>query len=378
MRYAGLTALCFALALLAPALAGAQPAAGSADLAANAALQYWQAFNAMPTLDKQQEEILNNWQTAPLDDAAQKLIEASRTSLMYLHRGAKLERCDWGLDYNDGLSLLLPHLAKARQLALLAALRGRSEFEAGNSKGARTDATAIMRLARHTGRDPIMISILVRHLIEGIVVDLVAPHLPDVKAPPESVLAEFKSLPPAATLEQSLAMEKKYMAGHIINELKKAEANKPGSWKPLWLAMLGNEATEELKNAESLEQTLKWVNDTLPAYDELARMVALSPAEFDKQYPAFKEETTRSSPVAAVLLPAIDKLRGTENRSRVRMDMLLAATAVVHSGPEALESTKDLFGDGPYEYRKLESGFELSSRLTHEGKPVTLRIGRSK
>ena len=29
---------------------------------------------------------------------------------MYLHRGAKLPRCDWSLDYEDGVSLRLPHL----------------------------------------------------------------------------------------------------------------------------------------------------------------------------------------------------------------------------------------------------------------------------
>jgi hypothetical protein len=58
--------------------------------------------------------------------------------------------------------------------------------------------------------------------------------------------------------------------------------------------------------------------------------------------------------------------------------MLLAAIAVIEAGPEKLESIKDPFGDGPFEYRKLDEGFELSSKLQAEGKPVSLVIGQKR
>ena len=58
------------------------------------------------------------------------------------------------------------------------------------------------------------------------------------------------------------------------------------------------------------------------------------------------------------------------------MAMLLASVAVVESGPEALKDIKDPFGDGPFEHRALDKGFELQSKLTYEGKPVTLTIGQ--
>ena len=61
----------------------------------------------MPTFDKDQEKLLAEWNTVSLNDAAVKnLITGSRASLMYLHRGAKMRHCDWGLDYNDGISLM--------------------------------------------------------------------------------------------------------------------------------------------------------------------------------------------------------------------------------------------------------------------------------
>jgi len=67
-----------------------------------------------------------------------------------------------------------------------------------------------------------------------------------------------------------------------------------------------------------------------------------------------------------------------QRRSEVRMAMLLAAVAVVEGGPEKLAGIKDPFGDGPFGYRKLDSGFELSSKLLEKDKPVTLAIGQKK
>src|SRR2546422_6371327 len=102
MRFTRLVLLLLVWMLLTPWLATAQVPAGKSELAANAALQYWQAFAKMPTLDMDQEHLIQQWQTVSLDDpAVQKLIADSHTSLMYLQRGAALPQCDWGLDYND-------------------------------------------------------------------------------------------------------------------------------------------------------------------------------------------------------------------------------------------------------------------------------------
>src|SRR5262245_38957242 len=182
--------LAFALALAAftPTKFGlaqqsSQQSAQQSELAGNAALQYWMAFSQMASLDKDQEKTLGEWSTISVDDpAVEKLLSASPNSLMFLHRGAALPRCDWGLDYNDGISMLMPHLSKARDLARLAALDARRALEHRNWTAARRDATSMMVLGRHIGQDPVMIGLLVRLGLEGMVVDLIAPYVPDMKA----------------------------------------------------------------------------------------------------------------------------------------------------------------------------------------------------
>ena len=44
-------------------------------------------------------------------------------------------------------------------------------------------------------------------------------------------------------------------------------------------------------------------------------------------------------------------------------------------GPETLRDIPDPFGAAPFEYRALDRGFELKSKLLYEGQPVTLTVG---
>jgi hypothetical protein len=364
-------------AAIAPATATAQVPDGRTELAANAALQYWQAFSQLPVPDKEQEKVLGQWNTVPLDDpAVTKLLADSQQSLMFLYRGAALKQCDWGLDYNDGISMLMPQLAKSRDLARIAALNARRAFENGNWKAGRRDMTSMMVLARHASRDPVMIGLLVRLLLEGMIVDSVAPYVPELKASHTQAVAMFDAMPPAVTLEQAIRFEKKWMAGWIVPHLKAEEQRKPGGALELWKTFLGQDAPDSLKNVATLDEVVKLVEEGFPVYDDLARLAALPNDQFDKQYPPFKQKIKAERPLAALLLPSIDQLRAKEQRHQARMAMLLAGIAVAESGPEKLKDLKDPFGAGPFEYKPLDKGFELKSKLQFEGQPVTLTIGK--
>ena len=72
MRRAILVALFLPLALLPPRPAAAQAPDARPDLGANAALKYWQAFALLPTLDKDQEKLLEKWNKVPLYDGRRR------------------------------------------------------------------------------------------------------------------------------------------------------------------------------------------------------------------------------------------------------------------------------------------------------------------
>jgi hypothetical protein len=365
--------------LLAP-LAQAQIPDSDPHTAGNAALQYWQAFVLMPTLDKEQEELVEKWSTVSLDDPqVAKLVENSRTSLMFLHRGAAMANCEWGLKYDDGMGMLMPHMSRARDLARLAALRGRYEFERGNWKVGRNDAQAIVTLGRHVGREPVLIARLVGILIEDLAVDLTAPYLLEHKAPYPQAMAMFEALPPAATLSQTILVEKKYMCQWAIDKLKGEEKQKAGAGLALWKKFIdGAKDADALDKMDKFDEILKRMEEVLPVYDELAGIAALPKDEFDARYPKFREQAKGANPVVGLLLPAIDQVLAKDHRHKARFALLFAAIAVAQDGPEKLKEIKDPYGDGPFEYRKLDKGFELKSKLTFEGQSVTLVAGQGK
>ena len=358
MRSLIMVVLVFGMIILAPSFVFAAPPAepngGQPELAANAALQYWQAFAQMPSLDGERQKLLDDWKTVPLDNPdVQKLLGESHASMKFLWRAANLKQCDWGLDYNDGISMMLPHLAKSRDLARLAALFARNEAERGNFGVLGQNGAAIMALGRHVARDPFMVCLVMRFEIEGMVVDLVAPYVPRINVPYAKTVEMFESLPPAPSALQTIVAEKKFVIEWMPQELRRAEEQQQGAGLKLWKSILGPDGPNEFKRIGSLDAALKTIEDVYPVYDELAKLVALPKEEFDAAYPKFRQRVEVDAPLTRFILPSIDKLIAKEHRNDARMAMLLAGIAVAQAGPEKVKDIPDRFGNGPFEYRAL-------------------------
>ena len=378
MRFRTLAALALPLALLPPSPASAQ----APDPGANAAMKYWQAFSVLPTLDKAQETLLDGWKTAPLDAPALSLIEGSRLSREYLHRGAKVPRCDWSLDYEDGILLRLPYLQQCLTLARLTALHARHEFEQGHNTAGWDDVIALLKVARDVEQTPIMIANLVGYRIESIAIEAATPYLPGLKSVlRDDAFASLDALPPGATLLQLVQKEKEVGPVWLIRKLKEAERTQSGSWRPFWKEILsvpdesGAQNRDFIESAKTFEQAIKMLEDLLPWNDQLASLVGLPWREFDAQYPEFARKAKAAIPLAGYLLPGLDRYVASQRRSQTQMAQFRAAVAVVRGGPGALKAIPDPYGDVPFEYRTVGKGFELKSKFLFKGQPVSLTVG---
>jgi hypothetical protein len=385
MQPRNFVAFLISVALLRPSPAAAQEAEPGIDLGANAAMKYWQAFALLPTLDKDQEKLLLDWEKAPLDAAALKLIDRSRMSLVYLHRGAKLPRCDWSLDYEDGIGLLLSHCPNSLTLARLGALRARHEFEQGQWNAGWEDVAAVLKLGRHVGMGPQFVVRWVSYRIETYAIDAATPYLPELKPfLPEASSAVLDELPAGPTLQQMILGEKQIGLMWLIQQLKHAEVHKPGSWQGVWSNYIDGPWRESRHrdpspSVKTFEQAIKVLEDLLPFYDELAKVIALPWKEFDAQYPAFVENAKVTDPLGRFDHPnQMNEIVGRERRYQAQLTMFKAALAVVQGGPDKLKGIEDPFGNGPFEYRALDNGFELKSKLLFKGQPVTLAVGNRK
>jgi hypothetical protein len=374
------------LVLMIPcALTCAAPAA-EPEPATNAALKYWLAYVNM-NFDKEQEKLLDNWNKAPLDAAADKILDNSKNILQQMHRGAQIERCDWGLDYEDGPGMLLPHLGKARLLTKVAALHMRRDFARKNAPAAVQTAVDALTMARHCNSDFTLISLLVRFVDELTIFDALAPQLPKLDAASLTKLATALDAPVGGyTVSDSLIGEKKYMAGWLVRKLKEAEAQKAGSYKSVFEAVLGPQESKEeesrtkaaIEAADTFEKAVKMVESLYPVYDELARLYALQPKEFDAKYPEYDRRIKADNQMAALLLPGLSKVSASQRRNQAQRALMRAAISIVQGGPEKAKETRDPFGDGTFEYRPFEGGFELKSKFQFKDAPVTLLVGEEK
>jgi len=380
----GTLALLFvAVGLTAAAPIAAQPP-GQSDLAANAALKYWQAFAQLPTPDEAQQKQLGEWSTLP-PDAAHKLLAATgvEKSLQYLHRGARLPRCDWSLDYEDGIGLLLPQLSRARTLTVYACLRARLAFADGRSAEGLDDALAVMALGRHVAVDPIMVSLLVGYALEQQAVNVLAPVLPKLDAAALRRLGEgLDGLPSAATIEQALIMEQRYFSGWAIRWLKDLERSRAGDLRAKVRALLSDDSEDskailKLVDDGSAKRLIQALEDLGPFYEEQRRLAGLRRDQFLAQWPDAQKRQS-ANPVAHAILPALEKVVDARDRARARLALLKAAIAVVRDGQGALAQHPDPFGSGSFEYKALPQGFELRSKLVIKGEPVTLVVEPSK
>jgi hypothetical protein len=388
MRHLNLVGLLLPLALFPACPAAAQAPDNRSDLGANAAMKYWQAFALLPTLDEDQAKLLQNWKEVPIYDgsAALKLIDASRMSRVYLHRGAKVQRCDWSLDDEDGPGLFMSHCPRSLNLARLALLHGRHEFEQGHWNEGWDDVTDVLKLGRHVGVDPPLVVRWVGCRIETSAIEAAAPYLPELKPIlPEAASAVLDALPAGPTLQQMILEEKRTGLMWTIQELKKAEQQKEGSWQVVWRNLVDPPWLESrdrdvalVQSVKTYEQAIKRLEDLLPFYDELARVIALPWKEFDAQYPELVKKAKARDLWGFDRLNEPDGIIAGVRRHEAQMALFRAALMVVKGGPDKLKDIKDPFGDGPFEFRALDKGFELKSKLLYKGQPVMLTVGRGK
>ena len=371
------------IVLFAAPLRAQRPPDGANPLGHNAALRYWQAFAHLPRLDERQQQLLGAAPTADAPDpASAKLADVAKDALIYLRRGAAIGPCDWGLHPEDGPNLLLPHLAKGRDLARLACVGARRDL-AGNdqTRGVESAADAIV-LARHLSTDlTAIVSYLVQLAVERNAIETLAPHLGGLDAAALDALdRRLASLPPGGSLEACMKVEREAFLDWAIGHLRRMNDQDP--WKERVLGPFA--ADESGQGRAQVDAAVAAAGGTragvlkqleaLRAHYEQIPPIARLPREQFRAKLAELEKQSEANPFATLVLPTMAKVYDRDAAGRTRMTMLKAAIAVVRDGPERAKEFKDAAG-APLEYQATGDGFELRSKVVDEDKPVMLKVG---
>lgn len=395
--------------------AGDRPA-GVAAASPNAAVIYWQAFAAMPTLEgdhktKYEAAIKTVNEAANAD--LQPIVAQFHASLRELQRARSVAPCDWNLDYATGPELLLPHLQKARDLSRAALLRARLRFAAGEIDAAIADVLAVLKLAHDCGVSPLLISLLVDAAIENLATDVLAANLPRLQpAQLDQLAAALKPLPPTASLTDCLRLEGHWFGDWFENRISAevANVNDPLAGAKVLAALSDTSVMDLIPQLKANAPTAARVRESMQSltvadvqeslrqlrsdYDEIAKIAALNGADRASRWAAFEAKLTAEKQafeakltagkklaaddwkrlLSYSALPAIAKVGVREQQLHVRRNLLALAVQVQRHGPEVLKSAPAL-GSGTVEHHKTETGFELRYREPSTDQGSVLQVG---
>jgi hypothetical protein len=266
----------------------------------NAATIYWQAFSALPPRP-QDDQGLEAW------------LKSCSTALERLHEASAVASCDWGLDYDLGPGLMLPHLSKMRALSGAAIERAKATMGTDPAK-AHADLQAALRAAVHVGDDSLIIAELVRAAGENAVLEVLEEQAgtlsPELR---NSWIDLLDRHPEAPSLSRLLSGERDLCLGYLKTAVQKSSRKERN--KLMSDLLTGS----ELKlSASAWEKQLEVMEAD---YEELIRICELPRAKLNDALEEFNRrfvEQEKEHGLSSLLIPAVssiaDKLYGTAAR----------------------------------------------------------------
>ncbi len=113
------------------------------------------------------------------------------------------------------------------------------------------------------------------------------------------------------------------------------------------------------------------IPDAVKYWDRIGELADLPPDQFAEQELKVRQASGQYMPHA----PKTERAKCILVEIEIHRVMLQAALAVQLRGKETLSEFRDPYSHNPFEYKKLKSGFQLTSDTKIEAKPVTLIIG---
>lgn len=145
----------------------------------NAAVLYQKAYFLIEYPEETVKKELTRFSRGdgPYSDSIGELLQKNKQVLKLTLEASKIKHCDWGLNYEEGMDMLMPELAPARQISYLLLADARRNMAMNKREEALEECLAAYRMAYHVG-DNLILSYLVNlaiiELTNNAIVDLLS------------------------------------------------------------------------------------------------------------------------------------------------------------------------------------------------------------
>jgi hypothetical protein len=387
--------ICLGLLFLAGTVSGLRAEPHRSDI--NPALFYYQAFILGSELPQADHDYLftNQWQGQKLPARFGELVGQSDNAFKLVRQAAHATvPCDWGIDWSAGPYTLLPHLSRVKATVQMAQLRAMWDLQKGRQTDARDDLLAAYALARNGSRDNSLIAVLVQFASEAIVNSTVAANFG--KFSPETLkqlVDGFDAAPARGTVANAIATtEQLCFSGWVetrILELRKEYSGNDAKVLDSFRGVFEDSGDGGQPDTNTWSKIvaaaggtsdgfLKLLREMKPMYARAAAIAGLPPAKFDEQMKLFNADVRKSSnPLVQAVIPDFTKAGAREFATLTDQAMVRAAVEYKLHGEAGLQSVKDPYGHGPFEFQRfvfdgVDRGFELKSAYAGRGYPEAM------
>ena len=348
----------------------------------NPALLYWEALLLNSFRPQSEHDYLttNEWNGKKLDDQFRAFASSPNGAFRIIEQAAHQKApCDWGYDLTYGPTLLLPSLAKVKQLVILERHRLRLHLESGDVKVGIEEWLATETMAHQVSRDGTLISCLVQFAMENILINGIAENW---------FRLDDKSL---ATLERGLSNS---IPWGMVSQCTQSERTAGKDWMIRKLRLIEQSTTDLEKRRQLVAENIIYLfesgdddgtkkalaqinNDPIqliellegltPFYNDADLMMQAPFTVFLESKARFEKKVAAST--NAMVRPLIGdypKTRLKEFAAQTRLAMLRAAMARRLRGEQAFQSVLDPMTGQPFSLQPVKiggavRGFELRS-----------------
>ena len=390
--------ICWSLAVLAGALAGARGEEVRTDI--NPALLYYQAILVAPEpLSEADRNYLGSkkGREQPLPERFGQIFAGYDNQFRLVRQAARAKvACDWGIDLNAGPNTALPHLARLKAISQAAQWRAVWALQQGRQNDARDDLLATFIMGRNAASDKLLISTYVQFVIESMHYVTLAEQFGEFSPQTLKQLADgFEGASARHTVAECMPSEKELGEWLMrkVRELQKAHPNDDAKVmaefrdsgvitvmeftgeKDGWPRILA-------ASGGTSQGVVKLLEEAGSFFPRLAEVMALPPLEYEARARQLNAEIQQSpNPFIQIYKLILGwqnwQFRQAEFKVQAQQAMVRAAVNYKLEGEAGLKSVRDPFGNGPLVFRRfvfkgVDRGFELRSAYAGTGAPYVL------
>jgi len=365
----------------------------------NAAVLYYRAMLLYAEPEAADIWILLRDVTSGKADPNEKIaryVERNRYAMNCVITAAEIRKCDWGLDYSEGTSLLLPSLSTFRNLGRLLLADAAILQAKGDYKTALNRCLTAYKMARHIGND-----LIIGHLVGTAIASLADESLTYILSQMPPDLQALKMLRTQLVAVEarpcSLKTAIETDAASVLPDITIERKEKILLVLEPMMALSGDAPTKPESEAQRLRKKARiafekmlakrvrnadekflaanrqyWIDYTTKAADAVEMPYARASAILEQLKDKPKKDAAKNpgATLTAILAPTYGRVLTLDLRQKTRTNAIRVAVeiyiakATTGQLPDALPAAmpKDLFSGKDFEYRKKDDGFILRCR----------------